>query len=127
VGAAHAGWRGLAAGVLEATVAAMDVPPAEIVAWIGPGIGPHAFEVGGDVRDAFVAQDRDAAAHFVPRDAAKWLADLPALARRHLAACGVARVDASGLCTYSDALRFHSFRRDRTSARLGAFLWRAGA
>jgi YfiH family protein len=124
VGAAHAGWRGLAAGVLEATVVAMDVPADAIVAWIGPGIGPRAFEVRDDVRDAFVVHDRGTAAHFVPRAPGTWLADLPALARRRLAAIGVARVGGGGLCTYSDAARFHSFRRDRTAARLGAFVWR---
>jgi len=125
VGAAHAGWRGLAAGVLEATIAAMDVAPQEVVAWIGPGIGARAFEVGEDVRDAFVTRDANAAAHFAPRGAGKWLADLPALARRRLAAIGVARVGGGDLCTYSDAARFHSFRRDGTAARLGAFIWLA--
>ena len=124
VGAAHAGWRGLAAGVLEATVVAMDVPADAIVAWIGPGIGPRAFEVRDDVRDAFVVHDRGAAAHFVPRTPGTWLADLPALARRRLAAIGVARVGGGGLCTYTDAMRFHSFRRDGTASRLGAFVWR---
>jgi hypothetical protein len=127
VGAAHAGWRGLAAGVLEATIAAMDVPADAIVAWLGPGIGPRAFEVGDDVRDAFVARDRDAAVHFVPRGPGKWLADLPALARRRLAAAGVARVGGGDLCTHTDAARFHSYRRDRTAARLGAFVWRQTA
>jgi YfiH family protein len=123
VGAAHAGWRGLVAGVLEATVAAMRVPPAALVAWLGPGIGPHAFEVGDDVRDGFVALDRGAAAHFAPRGAGKWHADLPSLARRRLAALGVACVGGGDLCTYADAARFHSWRRDRTAARLGAFVW----
>jgi len=123
VGAAHAGWRGLAAGVLEATVAAMDVPAPDIVAWIGPGIGRGAFEVGNDVRAAFTTHDADAAAHFAPRGDGKWLADLPALARRRLAAIGVARVTGGEHCTYGDAARFHSFRRDRTAARLGAFVW----
>ena len=127
VGAAHAGWRGLAAGVLEATVAAMDVPADAIVAWLGPGIGPRAFEVGDDVRDAFVARAQGAAAHFVPRGEGKWLADLPALARLRLAAAGVARVGGGDLCTYTDAARFHSYRRDRTAARLGAFVWRQPA
>ncbi len=124
VGAAHAGWRGLAAGVLEATVAAMDAPADAIVAWIGPGIGPRAFEVRDDVRDAFVVHDRGSAAHFVPHSEGTWLADLPALARRRLASIGVARVGGGGLCTYADAARFHSFRRDRTAGRLGAFVWR---
>ena len=127
VGAAHAGWRGLAAGVLEATVTAMDVPPEAIVAWIGPGIGPRAFEVGDEVREAFVARDGDAAAHFAPHGPGKWLADLPALARRRLAAVSVARVGGGNLCTYTDTGRFHSFRRDRTAARFGAFVWRQPA
>jgi hypothetical protein len=123
VAAAHAGWRGLAAGVLEAIVAAMDVPPQTIAAWIGPGIGPGAFEVGDDVREAFVVGDPGAAAHFAPRSAGKWLADLPALARRRLAAAGIARVAGGDLCTYANAARFHSYRRDRTAARQGAFVW----
>jgi hypothetical protein len=123
VGAAHAGWRGLAAGVLEATIAAMDVPPSMLVAWLGPGIGARAFEVGDDVRDRFVAHEGATAAHFAPCGAGKWQADLPALARRRLAGSGVARVVGGDLCTFADAARFHSFRRDRTAARLGAFVW----
>jgi polyphenol oxidase len=126
VGAAHAGWRGLAAGVLEATVAAMDTDPAQILAWLGPAIGPRAFEVGDEVCAALTAHDAGAAAHFRPRRAGKWLADLPALARRRLAAVGVRQIAAADACTFADAARFHSWRRDRTSGRLAAYVWRAG-
>ncbi len=125
VGAAHAGWRGLAAGVLEATVDAMAAPPPTLVAWLGPGIGARAFEVGDDVRDAFVAHDRAAAAHFRAQRDGRWLADLPAIARQRLARLGVAEVRGGELCTHSDPARFHSWRRDRTAARLGAFVWLA--
>ncbi|GIK84685.1 MAG: laccase domain protein [Betaproteobacteria bacterium] len=125
VAAAHAGWRGLAAGVIEATLAAMAVPPSRVVAWLGPAIGPRAFEVGEDVREAFAHADAGAAAHFAPRPAGKWLADLPALARRRLARAGVGRVAACGACTVTDAARFHSWRRDRSRERMGTFVWRA--
>lgn len=124
VGAAHGGWRGLAAGVLEATVAAMRIAGVDAVAWLGPAIGPQAFEVGDDVRDAFGARDALALAHFRALGAGKWLADLPALAAQRLAAAGVQRIATSGVCTFADAARFHSWRRDRTTARMGAFVWR---
>lgn len=124
IGAAHAGWRGLAAGVLEATVAAMRVEGTRLTAWLGPAIGPQAFEVGDDVRDAFVRGDNGAANCFRRHGEHKWLADLPALARARLACCGVHSVRASGACTYSDPTRFHSWRRDRTPARLAAYIWR---
>lgn len=125
VAIAHAGWRGLAAGVLEATVAAMAEKPASLVAWLGPSIGPRAFEVGHDVRDAFCGGDAGALAHFVPTREGKWLADLPALARRRLAAANVTRVTGGDQCTWSNASRFFSYRRDRTSARMAAFVWRS--
>ena len=118
VGAAHAGWRGLAAGVLEATVHAMGAVPRDLVAWIGPAIGPRRFEVGRDVFDAFVAAHPDDAAAFAPFREGKWLADLPALARRRLARLGVARVDGGTWCTVEDAARFHSWRRDRGAGRM---------
>jgi YfiH family protein len=127
VGAAHAGWRGLAAGVLEAIVAAMSVNPASLVAWLGPAIGPHAFEVGNDVRDAFGGHDAGALVHFVRAGEGKWMADLPALARRRLAAANVTRVSGGDTCTWSDATRFFSYRRDRTSGRMAAFVWRSAA
>lgn len=125
VAVAHAGWRGLAAGVLEATLAAMHVAPAEVAAWIGPAIGPRAFEVGADVRDAHCAHDAGALAHFAPQGGGKWLADLPALARRRLTAAGVTAVAVDDACTHSDAARFHSWRRDRTSARMALLAWLA--
>lgn len=125
VAAAHAGWRGLAGGVLENTVRAMDVPPARLLAWLGPAIGPAAFEVGADVRDAFLAADAGAAAAFAPHAPGKWLADLFALGRRRLAACGVARVYGGGLCTVAGPQRFYSYRRDRDTGRMAALVWRA--
>lgn len=125
VAVAHAGWRGLAAGVLEATVAAMRAPAAELAAWIGPAIGSRAFEVGVDVRDAHCADDAGAAAHFVPHTAGKWLADLPALARRRLAAAGVSSIAVDGACTHDDAARFHSWRRDRARGRMTLVAWLA--
>jgi copper oxidase (laccase) domain-containing protein len=113
--------------VLEATVAASGLDPAETVAWIGPAIGPTRFEVGDDVRDAFVAAaDRDVGrieASFAPHGDGKWLADLPALARARLAAIGVRDVVASGLCTASDVTRFYSYRRDGVTGRMAALIW----
>ncbi len=103
VAAAHAGWRGLAGGVVENTVRAMRCPPADLMAFLGPGIGPRAFEVGSDVRDAFLAGDPDARSAFVAHAPGKWLADLFALARRRLARAGVSSVFGGGLCTHSDA------------------------
>lgn len=125
VGVAHAGWRGLAAGVIEATVAALDCEPAELMAWLGPAIGPSAFEVGGEVREAFLARDAGAAAEFKPGHEGRWLADLPALARRRLAAAGVADVYGGDLCTYAEPARFYSYRRDGATGRMAALAWLA--
>ncbi|HEX4883812.1 MAG TPA: peptidoglycan editing factor PgeF [Casimicrobiaceae bacterium] len=125
VGAAHAGWRGLAAGVLDATIAALGVAPADVVAWLGPAIGPRAFEVGDDVRDAFLQAADRSAEHFRPLRAGKWLADLPSLARQRLDALGVRSVAALDACTFSEPARFHSWRRDRSPGRLAAYVWRA--
>ncbi|MGQ0384864.1 MAG: peptidoglycan editing factor PgeF [Gammaproteobacteria bacterium] len=125
VGIAHAGWRGLAAGVVEAAVAALDIDPARLVAWLGPCIGPRAFEVGPEVREAFLAQDAAAAADFQPGRAGRFMADLPALARRRLAAGGVMEVFDSGLCTHADAARFYSYRRDGETGRMAALIWLA--
>jgi YfiH family protein len=123
VGIAHAGWRGLAAGVIEATLARMAVPSSDVVAWLGPGIGPHAYEVGPDVYDAFVARDPGAAVAFRPHGAGKFRADLHALARRRLAAAGVAAAYGGGLCTYTDAGRFYSYRRDNATGRFASLIW----
>jgi YfiH family protein len=126
VAIAHAGWRGLAGGVLERTVSAIACDAGAIVAWLGPAIGRSAFEVGDEVRAAFVATDPGAGAAFARGDTGKWHADLEALARRRLAHAGVAAVAGGGMCTASDPARFFSFRRDRTTGRMAAFIWRAG-
>ncbi len=123
VAVAHAGWRGLAAGVLENAAAAAGAPASRVIAWLGPAIGPAAFEVGPEVREAFVAVHREAGAAFVPRAGGKYLADLYALARQRLAGAGVAEVHGGGYCTYTEADRFFSYRRAKASGRLGAFIW----
>ena len=123
VGVAHAGWRGMAGGVLENAIAAMGAAPGEILAWMGPAIGPDAFEVGPEVREAFVAQDRGAEDAFRAHRPGKYMADLYALARRRLAHAGVASVHGGGFCTFHDAERFFSYRRAKASGRMGAFIW----
>lgn len=123
VAAAHAGWRGLAAGVLESTIRALAVPPRELTAWLGPGIGPRAFEVGEDVRDAFLSQDVQAKAAFRPRTAGKWLCDLVLLARQRLQALGMTDLHGGNVCTYSDPERFFSHRRDGVTGRMAALIW----
>jgi hypothetical protein len=123
IGAAHAGWRGLAAGVIEATVDAMRVPGARLIAWLGPAIGPAHYEVGEEVRGTFLARDPAAAAAFQANRPGHWLLDLYAVARQRLAARGVSRVHGGSLCTYSDPSRFPSWRRDRTAERFAAFVW----
>jgi YfiH family protein len=124
VGVAHAGWRGLADGVLEATVGALGVPPAEIVAWLGPAIGPQSFEVGDEVRAAFIARDPESAGAFVPNAAGRHQADLYGLARMALARAGVHAVTGGGWCTVADADRFYSFRRDGArTGRMATLAW----
>lgn len=123
VAVAHAGWRGLAAGVLEATVSAMRVPPGEILAWMGAAIGPQAFEVGDEVRAAFVAQHAATAAAFVSRAPGKWLADIYALARLRLGSVGVHAVHGGGRCTFGEADTFFSYRRDGVTGRMAALIW----
>ena len=125
VAAAHAGWRGLLAGVLEQTVAAMAVPANTLLAYLGPAIGPLAFEVGDEVRSAFVAADATTAAAFKPALPGKWLADLYLLARLRLAMQGVTRVYGGDFCTLSDADRFFSFRRDGQTGRMASLIWLA--
>lgn len=123
--AAHAGWRGLAGGVLEAALRAMGEPPERLLAWLGPAIGPRAFEVGAEVREAFLAHAPEATAAFAPRSNGKWLADLYRLAEQRLNAAGVARVLGGGHCTFSEAERFYSFRREKTTGRMASLIWMA--
>lgn len=123
VAVAHAGWRGLAAGVLEGTVARLAVPRGELVAWLGPAISMRHFEVGGEVRAAFLDADGGAAAAFVPNARGRWQCDLAALARGRLAALGVTEVSGGTWCTHADAARFFSFRRDGRCGRMAALIW----
>lgn len=127
VGAAHAGWRGLLSGVIEATAAKMKVLPPSLLAYLGPAIGPQAFEVGDEVRAAFVAVDPEAASAFSPIDrqvgSQKWLADIYRLARLRLERLGVAGVYGGSLCTYTDAERFFSYRRDGVTGRMASLIW----
>lgn len=146
IGAAHAGWRSLAGGILQATVHQMrqKVPDANIVAWLGPSIGPTVFEVGDEVRAAFIAAAQDMAANlqgsqpnqedaqyttraesaFRPgRKPGKWLANLPELARQHLHALGITDIHTAGACTFSDPTRFWSYRRDQTCGRMAGLIW----
>jgi len=123
VAAAHAGWRGLCDGVIEQAVAAMNVPAHNLLAWLGPAIGPQAFEVGDEVRAAFVAKQPEAASAFTAHAPGKWLADICQLASQRLEALGVAGIHGGGLCTVSDSKRFFSYRRDGTTGRMGSFIW----
>jgi YfiH family protein len=127
VAAAHAGWRGLAGGIIRNTVSALNAagaPSGELLAYVGPGIGPRAFEVGPDVLAAFTAENPEAAAAFVPVREGKWLADLFALVRQALLRAGVKNIHGGGLCTYSDPARFYSYRREHTTGRMAALIWR---
>lgn len=125
VGAAHAGWRGLAAGVLEATIAAMNTPPGELVAWLGPAAGPSKYEIGVEVYDAFVAQDWGAGSAFTSTRPHHWNVDLYALARRRLEKAGVRAIDIHGgvSCTISDPQSFYSHRRDQRTGRMASLVW----
>ena len=123
VAAAHAGWRGLAAGVLEATLDSLDVPAAEVLVWLGPAIGPKAFEVGPEVREVFINQLPEAAEAFVPSDnAGKFMADIYLLARLRLAERGVTAVYGGGFCTVTDP-RFFSYRRASRTGRFASLVW----
>lgn len=123
VGAAHAGWRGLCAGALENTVAAMRSAPADLIAWLGPAAGSEAYEVGEEVRSAFVERDAAAASAFVATRPGHWLCDLYALARQRLAAVGVHAVYGGGRCTIREAASFFSHRRDGRSGRMASLVW----
>jgi len=123
VGAAHAGWRGLAAGVIEAAVLALCAPPERLLVWLGPAIGPLHFEVGAEVREALLKQDLGAEAAFVPNARGRFMADLYALARRRLAALGVSRIYGGDECTYARADRYFSYRRDGVTGRQATLIW----
>jgi YfiH family protein len=124
VSAVHAGWQGLAKGVIEASIKNLPVPPASLLAWMGPAIGPKAFEVGADVRDQFFLHDSEAAKAFTSIANGKWLGDLYLLARQRLNALGVTRIYGGGECTVTDAQRFYSFRRDKVTGRMASLIWR---
>jgi YfiH family protein len=123
IGAAHAGWPGLSAGVLEATLNAMHTPASRLLAWIGPGAGPRRYEVGENVYAAFVGPDAESSRYFAPTRPGHWLADLPGLARHRLAKAGVQRVFGGTECTISDATRWFSFRRDGATGRMASLIW----
>ncbi|AOU98975.1 hypothetical protein BI364_14340 [Acidihalobacter yilgarnensis] len=123
VGVAHAGWRGLADGVLESTVSALAAPPAELMAWLGPAIGPRAFEVGDEVRERFLDQDPQMTSAFTPSPQGRWLADLYVLARFRLALAGVTVVYGGHYCTHTDPSRFYSYRRDGVTGRMASLIW----
>lgn len=122
VAAVHAGWRSLCDGVIEATVAAMPVEADQLMAWLGPAIGPEAFEVGSEVRAQFIARDVQAESAFTAKGD-KWLGDLYTIARQRLQRLGVTQVYGGGRCTYSEHETFFSFRRDGDTGRMGTFIW----
>lgn len=121
--AAHAGWRGLAGGVLEAALRASNEPPARMLAWLGPAIGPRAFEVGPGVRDAFLDHSAEATTAFAPKANGKWLADLYRLATQRLNALGVSHVFGGERCTFREADSFYSYRRERNTGRMASLIW----
>lgn len=126
VSAVHAGWRGLCDGVIEAALLKMAVAPSDVLAWLGPAIGPSAFEVGHEVRAQFMQHDEQAALAFKPH-ADKWLANLYGLAQQRLNALGVSHIYGGGIdqayCTYSDAQRFFSYRREAITGRMASLIW----
>jgi YfiH family protein len=123
VAAIHAGWRGLAAGVIEQTVAAMGRPAERLLAWLGPAIGPQAFQVGCEVREVFLAHDQAAAAAFRQYSDGTWFADLYHLARQRLADDGVTKIYGGGFCSFTDADRFYSYRRTGITGRMATLIW----
>ncbi len=125
VGAVHAGWRGLAAGVIEAAVQAMEVAPQEVMAWLGPAISQQVFEVGDEVRAAFMAVQPQASSAFIAGQPGKWLADIHALAKLRLNALGIVQIYGGGHCTYREREKFFSYRRDGATGRMGTFIWLA--
>jgi len=125
VAAVHAGWRGLAAGVIEAAIDRFEQPGEELLAWLGPAIGPRAFEVGGEVREAFIAQDARAEAAFAPARPGRWLADIYHLARLRLEEKKLGYVGGGDYCTVTDSERFYSYRRDGVTGRMASLIWLA--
>jgi len=123
VGAAHAGWKGLAAGVIEATVKEMGVAPQHLMAWLGPAISQQAFEVGDEVRSLFVDADAKASGAFIAGQPGKWFADIYALAELRLNALDIMQVHGGGYCTFRENERFFSYRRDGRTGRMGTFIW----
>ncbi|CAG0910736.1 unnamed protein product, partial [Cyprideis torosa] len=123
VAAAHAGWRGLHGGVLEATLMSMQVDPSEVLAWMGPAIGPEAFEVGPEVREAFAKKLGDVSAAFKPGRDDRWTADIYLLARMTLNAVGVSNISGGGGCTFSEQDRFFSYRRASVTGRMASVIW----
>ena len=123
VAAAHAGWRGLCDGILEATVKAIDVKAEHIMAWLGPAIGPQAFEVGDDVRNEFIRHTAIAAAAFTPHSNGKWLGNIYLLARQRLNQLGVTQIYGGTECTFSDSERYFSYRRDGVTGRMASLIW----
>jgi polyphenol oxidase len=123
VAAAHAGWRGLAGGVIETLVTAVPAPPAKLMAWLGPAIGPQHFEVGAEVREMLLQNDAGAAAAFTPNARGRFMTDLGKLARRRLEALGVERIYGGGQCTFAGGDRYFSHRRDGTTGRQATLIW----
>lgn len=124
IAVAHCGWRGLAAGLLANTIGAMTTSPIDLLAWFGPAISQAAYEVGDEVREAFVAVDGEAAACFESNKNGRWQADLYGLARLKLAAAGVTQIFGGGLCTFNEPERFFSYRRERSTSRIISFIYR---
>lgn len=123
VAAAHAGWRGLLAGILEQALDSMGVHPSEVLAWLGPAIGPLSFEVGVEVREAFCAESTLSQTAFSPSGSGKWLADIYLLARHRLERCGVSSIYGGEACTVSEKSRFFSYRRDGVTGRMASLIW----
>lgn len=123
VAAAHAGWRGLRAGILEQTAGKLGIAGERLMAWLGPAIGPDAFEVGPEVREAFIDHDGRAEQAFRPGEGDRWFADIYQLARQRLQQCGVTAVYGGDFCTYHDTGRFYSYRRDGVTGRMASLIW----
>ncbi len=123
IAAIHAGWRGLADGIIEETINTMNCPGHELIAWLGPAIGPKAFESGDDVRNAFIAHDEQAKTAFTQQPNGLWLADIYQLARQRLTTQNVTACYGGNFCTYHDKKRFYSFRRDQTTGRMATLIW----